>query len=228
MWRAGRIDLCSEAVPPSTIAAICLNLFERSELNLLRSFLPRDRAVVDLGAGIGVTSFVARRRIADGHPVVAVEANPALLDVLGKVHSSSPNTTVLNCAISGAEDSQATVQFRLSSGSHLGSRQVPQKSGPSLSSDVTVNVSSSPLSEVVARFIPDGPYSIISDIEGAESTFLIDPPPVFDRCSHLIIELHSTTWQGQALSIADLRDAIVSHGFRCVARERTVYAFVRN
>ncbi|EKE68871.1 FkbM family methyltransferase [Oceanibaculum indicum P24] len=56
--------------------------YEEAELSILDATLTPEDSVLELGAGIGLTSIFCARRIGDGAKVHALEANPALVPVL--------------------------------------------------------------------------------------------------------------------------------------------------
>ncbi|RKQ68485.1 FkbM family methyltransferase [Oceanibaculum indicum] len=56
--------------------------YEEAELSILDATLTPEDSVLELGAGIGLTSIFCARRIGNGAKVHALEANPALVPVL--------------------------------------------------------------------------------------------------------------------------------------------------
>lgn len=56
--------------------------YEEAELSILDATLTSEDSVLELGAGIGLTSIFCAKRIGDGAKIHALEANPALVPVL--------------------------------------------------------------------------------------------------------------------------------------------------
>ena len=70
-------------------------------------------------------------------------------------------------------------------------------------------------------------FDLVSDIEGAESAFLLDDPGVLGRCRRAVIEFHDTAASGRAVSVFDLIDAAVATGLQVVSRHGPVVALTR-
>src|SRR5687767_8382869 len=78
----GSIRTGNSVVAPSAKARIRFGLFERAECRFVRQWLRSDLDVIELGAGIGVVSSLISTRLDRGRLLLAVEANPDLLDLL--------------------------------------------------------------------------------------------------------------------------------------------------
>ena len=65
-------------------------------------------------------------------------------------------------------------------------------------------------------------YSLVSDIEGAEISFLIHNPASLRNCKELIIELHETYYNKQKFSIENLINSINDLGFSIKKRDGAV------
>ena len=69
---------------------------------------------------------------------------------------------------------------------------------------------SSTLSELIDAHVGTEPFALISDIEGAETSFLIEPEPALGRCTLLIAELHESRADGAPVGPDALCDSIES------------------
>jgi hypothetical protein len=70
-------------------------------------------------------------------------------------------------------------------------------------------------------------FDLVSDIEGAETAFLLQDPDVLRGCRRAVIELHDTTVDGRAVSVSDLLEAVVAAGLRIIRRHGPVVSLTR-
>lgn len=168
--------------------------YERAEIDFVHRYLPRDRQVVELGASIGGTSCQIAARLAPGVRMTCVEGNPELIPVLEenlrRNHPGRP-VEVVNAMIGGA---LGTGTMRLERSTLTSSAGGEGRS---------VTVPSLRLDDVVAR-IGGGPYSLVSDIEGAEVLFLSPRSVALDRCSCIVMEGHSTSLGGTSRNLEEV------------------------
>ena len=71
-------------------------------------------------------------------------------------------------------------------------------------------------------------FDLVSDIEGAESAFLLQDPDVLRRCRRAVLELHDTTVEGRAVSVSDLLAAAVAAGLQTIRRHGPVVGLARD
>ena len=70
-------------------------------------------------------------------------------------------------------------------------------------------------------------FDLVSDIEGAESAFLLEDPDVLRGCRRAVIEMHDTAVDGRAVSVSDLLEAAAAAGLRIIRRQGPVVSLVR-
>ncbi len=76
-----RVHASENFVPRAVQAALFKGSYEERELHLLRAILRPGHRVLDIGAGIGLTSLLATRIVGEGR-VLSYEANPAMRRVI--------------------------------------------------------------------------------------------------------------------------------------------------
>lgn len=204
---------------PRVAAALFWGTYESAEIRFVRAHLPADIDVVELGSSLGGVSSEIARRLQPGRRLVCVEANPDLLDVLGRNlarNAAHLQVQLLHGAIS--HDGRAEVEFAIGESnlsSHLGShgrtRRVPALT----------------LADLITR-TGLGDYALVSDIEGAEAGLFTAEAAAFTRCRLLIIELH----QVQHAGVDHTPDSLIAlierrTGMRLLARYAEVCTFTR-
>lgn len=91
----------------------------------------------------------------------------------------------------------------------------------SLSNGASVSVPALTLSEVVQQ--SDFPeYVLVSDIEGAEISFILSDTMSLRACRRMIIELHDVKSGGHEIKYGELLDALIATGFRIIDRRGPV------
>jgi hypothetical protein len=70
-------------------------------------------------------------------------------------------------------------------------------------------------------------FDLVSDIEGAEGSFLIQDHDALQRCRRAVIELHDTTVDQHKVLVSDLVRATAEAGFRVVDRHGPVVGLSR-
>lgn len=133
-----------------------LDRYEKPERQALQ-FLPTMLPVVELGAGIGVVSCLANKRLAHPEQHYVIEANPFLLPLLYKNRILNQSAfTILHGAISYSGNQQELFLERNFTDSNT------IRSGSQ-----TIKVPSVSLGEIAKRYRLNE-FSLICDIEGAE------------------------------------------------------------
>jgi FkbM family methyltransferase len=217
--RGCKIDTRHPSISPSIVASLFWGFYESAESRLVRSYLPLDLDVVELGASIGAVSAQIARRLGPGRRLISVEANPALLDLLAtNVRRNAPQVRheVVHAAISyfvgktvALTLGKDTLGSALASTSH--SRRIVEV--PSITFRRLLD----------SRDISD--FALVSDIEGAEALVFSEDSAALERCRLMIIELHPTIVRGRPISVEDLRAQIQALGFSLLARRGPVCAF---
>lgn len=211
------IDVNYPAVKLGTVASIRWGLYEKVEVRFVQQYLRRDLPVVELGSSLGVVTCAIRRILQPECPLIAVEANPALISPIRlNLFINDLQATVLNLALDNG--SRDAVPFIVSP--YNGRSSVE---GYLNSQGETVMVPSTTLTNLVCQFgIEDG-YTLVSDVEGSERNFIYGHPEALKGCQQIIIELHET----QDCKIQDMQAAIVGLGFRLTHETDDISVFER-
>ncbi len=205
-------------------AQIFFGFYEKSEQSMVRKYLNRECNVIELGSSLGVVSSQIARKLSPRSTLLCVEANENLIESLAENLSNSEATckTIIRNALVGDEkidrirfrigDEHVSSRFELCDDlavvSHCG------RPGPKL-----LNLSS------LLEELPPGPYSLVSDIEGAEFFFLSQVDSLAN-CHQLIIELHDVEVLGVTIKICDMIDMIQDkHKMRLVEADYPVFLF---
>lgn len=193
-----------------TAAKIFIGVWEAAEMRFARRFVA-DEKIVELGSSVGATLGLLRRR--PNAEYVAVEASPrnfAILKALTQNLPSPHRITLLHRAICYTGEATVPFEERTYEGGSIG------ESG--------VLVPTIRLSDIVSEYVGDSPYTLISDIEGAEADVFLKDASALKNCQRIICELEDTVSASAQEQIA----AIYDMGF--VVREHygNVWAFERH
>jgi FkbM family methyltransferase len=182
---------------------------DASELLTLKELLLEDeygldglgdpRVVLDLGANIGVATFLFRSHYPNAH-IVAVEPDPATFRKLVRNVGADPNVTTINSAIAAEPGSVSFHTEPMSWASRLAG---PGEAGARTVSAVT-------LDELAERFGAGAGDLIKIDIEGAEHAVLPQARCV-SRVSLLIGEVHPIAPDAQERLFAELEGRGLRH-----------------
>jgi FkbM family methyltransferase len=145
-----------------------------------------------------------------------VEANPLLKSLLEKTLSINEKTNDIKLYNLAISDNNRPVYFTSRNSNELGK----------ISSKKTeLQISSKTLDELVKENSL-GEYSLVCDIEGAESSFILSDSAL-KGCQRIIIELHETNWKGIQCSVEHLLESIVNKGFELLEQRQNTFAFKR-
>ncbi len=215
------VDLVvSDAVPLKTYGLLYWGLYESAEYRFVRDFISPSMPVIEIGAGIGAISSTIARILLPGQRLVCVEANPTLTPLLRQNlarHGQHLQTEIVQAAID-SRNGRALFTVGVDNLTSALSRQ-------SQCDDVEVPTFS--LESVESSCGLDGGYQLVADIEGAESSFILEEPEALHNCQRMVIELHDTRVSGRRVSADMLADAVRSHGFESRARYGNVFTFER-
>jgi FkbM family methyltransferase len=211
-----RVDLSHAAVDNRTRAAVFWRLYERAEIELIHRHLPPDVDVIELGSCLGVTGAHILAMLDASHRLVAVEANPALIDPL-RVALCDERATVVHGAIAYGSTS---VDFYVHPG-HLRSKLTPSQKKR------RVVVPAVSLSGVRAAHGVLGSYALVADIEGAEAQVLANDADALRDCRLIIAELHDTDAGGTVITREQLAEGLRAVGFRQIDERRRTAVFMR-
>ncbi len=215
------IDTSSAAFTAVVKARLAFGIYESAEIRFIRKYLSGCPRVLELGASLGVTAAHILDVAAPGAEVVCVEANPGLLATLQATTAAAAGRTGAKVkTIYGAVPPDPhvrspTVVLTLGR-SHLGSRAGSAGAGDP---GRQLHVPAVDLAEVVQGWTD---YALVCDIEGAEAALILAAQPVLTGASRLVIELHETAYGGAAVTVADLREALLNMGFLLVEEKGRV------
>lgn len=188
-------------------------MYESAEIRFIKRFLRGATNAIELGGSLGVTGSHLLNVLARDGELSSVEANPAVIPVLRhtlETHAHGRRVTVTHAAITAAPTASLTV-----GATTLSSRLAPDGDPvPALS-----------LSDIAARAGAHN-YALVSDIEGAEASFIYDPTTL-RGCSRMVIELHGTVHDGRVVSSDEMLTALEHQGYTLLAREGDVCALER-
>ena len=213
-------DVRSSDFSPQVRAQMFWGAYEGAETRMIQGLLRGSTAVVELGSSLGVTSAHIAALMAPGGRLVCVEANPRLLPGLRERLSrrtASLRADFVHAAVTGyCGDAVLAVS----------SETVSSRLGAARPHDAEVRVPALTLREILRR-TGMSDFDLVSDIEGAESAFLLQDPHVLRGCRRAVIELHDTTVDGRAVSVPDLMEAAVAAGLRVISRHGAVVSLAR-
>jgi FkbM family methyltransferase len=159
--------------------------------------------------------------MAPGGRLVCVEANPLLLPGLRERlarRTASLRVDFIHAAVAGHCGGAVLA---------LSPRTMSSRLGAALPQDTAVEVPTVTLREILRRTgITD--FDLVSDIEGAESAFLLQDPEVLRKCQRAVIELHDATFDDRAVLMSELLDATVAVGLRVIRRHGPVVGLARD
>ena len=169
-----------DTAPPQLAGVLRLHRYEGAERYAAAKFLPRDRAVLELGAGVGAVTCLINQLLHDRTQHWVVEANPLLLELLEQTRvANRAGFQVIHGAVAYDTDVVAFNVDESVSMSRLADDQA-----------ATVRVPAVTFSELVRRTgIRDG--SLVADIEGAEVGLVERDGELIRECiGTIILEVH--------------------------------------
>jgi FkbM family methyltransferase len=213
-------DVRSSDFSPQVRAQMFWGGYEGAETRMIRGLLRGSTTVVELGSSLGVTAAHIAGLMAPGGHMVCVEANPRLLP--GLRERLAPRTASLRVDFVHAAVASHCGHAVLA----ISPKAVSSRLGVVRPDDVAAAVPTLTLREILRRTeVSD--FDLVSDIEGAESAFLLQDPGALRGCRRAVIEMHDTTVDGRAVSVSDLLDATAAAGLRIIRRHGPVVSLVR-
>lgn len=216
-----RIDTRSPAVSHETRAQLLWRLYEGAEVRLARRYLSPASCVVDLGASLGVLGAVATRATG-AERYLGVEANPALLEAARRnLATNAPRVdpTLVHGAIDYLRPAGSTTSFD-SAAIHTGASLVEDVGSADFSAPVVR------LGQLVEEHAIDA-YTLLMDIEGAETGLFLDDPAGLDGCRQMLVELHDNEFRGRSYRRDEVLELALALGFGVTASYGSVYVLDR-
>jgi len=189
--------------------------YEGEEAALVNHYVARGSTVIELGASLGIISSV----IGQLAPVrlLCVEALPELVAVAQRMlarNCPAVRYKVIQCAIAPTD---GTIPFECAQGGSLTGKVVN-----SLANKRAIELPARRLSTLLAQEGVDDPFYLVCDIEGMEVALFLDDAVAFARCAGLVLESHSTEYQGRKFSPDEIFRLCESLGFELVERRKNV------
>ena len=208
-----RLGACFFEVLPETRDLILSGYYEHEERSAIRSYLPPELPVIELGASQGVLSCVTNRLLRDRSRHIVVEANPSLLPLLARNRDRNRCRFEIVHAVAGV--ATGTVDFFCDTN--------PLKSSLFVSSAKPCPVPVMTLGELLhARGFRD--CTLICDIEGAEIGLIEGSIQLLkDHFQVLIVEFHPFITGAWAITPRRSRGFIGVGSNR--SRERDTFTF---
>lgn len=206
-WRDGHGDefvvdgIVLEAPNPPVSHSVRKSLqrhkYENAEAYLVRQLVRPGDAVLDLGAGLGLTAILAAKA-SNGGRVVAYEANPAIAPLAEKnARRNSVQVEIRNRAVAAKK---GLCEFHLR-------RSFPASSFIATKGSKTIQVEADAAQEVIDEVRPD---VILCDIEGIEREILVEGN--LSSVQRLVVEVHPQIIGLQG--VAECAQALALAGFR--------------
>jgi len=170
-------------------------IYERAEIDFVHRYLPQDQRVIELGASIGGNSCQIARRLHAGVPMACVEANPEIVHILRE-------NIARNCGERPVEVVHAMIGDQTGEGMlEIGGSTLA--SGAGRAGVKSVKVPMLTVRDVVARFGSE-PFSLVSDIEGAEIAVMTRHKDALANCNLMVIECHAAEFGGRHYTLDEV------------------------
>lgn len=220
-WPGFRFIVPPKYVNNGIAASVFWGFYESSEIRYIEQYLSGELNVIEFGSSIGIVSSHIASKLQEGKKLIAVEANPLLIDAIRENIDRYVKTGVsyetINKAI-GYET--ATVHLSITT-NNTETRIVNDQRGDG------IIVNTCGLSDIVQQ-TGWGEYVLVCDIEGAEAAVLENEKACLQQCRQLFIELHDTVYKGTNYSVEDLVSLITNeHRFQLKDRHGPVCVFAR-
>ncbi len=198
------LEISRHLLTPEIEAALQKGNYEWQETLAIKRHLKCDDTVLEIGAGIGLTT-VAAARVVGGENVVSVEANPALLpEIRNNLALNGLGGAVLLHQVVLPEAGKAEAQIYVPDsfwGASIDGLTVP------LAQEITV-----PAIGFDALLAAHPATVLICDVEGAEAEYFQNPLPSALRM--ILLELHPKLYALRVVKL--IFDRLSAQGFAYV------------
>lgn len=215
-------DVSGGDFSPRILASMFWGGYEGAETRMIRAFLRDSKTVVELGSSLGVTTAHVASLMRPGGHLICVEANPALLPGLRRrllPHATGLRVDFVQAAVTHRCGTAELCLGQYTFGSRL--------NGTAATSEPTLQVPAITLREILSQHAV-AEFDLVSDIEGAEVSFLLDDPSALHSCRRAVMELHATSAADGDVSVFDLIDAAAAAGLHVIDRHGPVVALARD
>lgn len=193
-----------------TKCLLYLGLYEKSEIGLINTVMPKNSPIIEIGSSIGITTCQIASQTQG--QVYSIEANPKLINKIrtNLELNSLNNVSVSNLALSASEQVYFT-EGDLNTTGTISSN----------SSENSIAIKGMTLKQMSDSF-ELVKFFLIADIEGAECHFLLENTDGLEKCSGMILELHELVFKEKKYSVEDLKSIIITLGFKILIDEGPV------
>lgn len=193
--------------------------YEQAEAKLIREALRKDTHVLELGGSIGVISAVIRSVIGPRATHVIVEADKNLAQVCA--HNAFHGAD-RGCAIvkHGAVDYSGARHVFFDSGHNAHTGHVDHSA---LDGTAVPTITAS----AAAADLPEGPFALVCDIEGAEYPMIEHDADLLGRVSVVIMELHPERYHSLGGSTEILMSRLLASGLHLKTQVENVVLLTR-
>ena len=201
--------------------------YEQTEVALSLRYLPRDKAIVELGSSLRIVSAVLRNHLDSDVPMISVEANRDLVEIAATNlarYDKGSNSRVIFAAISYAGDE---VLFSTSANPHVNSIQKGATT-PEQANETVIRVPAITLEKLVADLDGKKGLSLVCDIEGAEMELFENATQALQHFDTIILETHPLVYQKNGQELAHFQALVAKAGLKIVAQEADVFAYQRD
>lgn len=199
-------------------ARLVWGIYESAEVRAIEKYLDPNTDVIELGGGIGAVSCVILNKIKEEKKLTILEANQNLVQIIKEnVDNNYPtyNVRIISKAVVG-EKRVRKVVFDVEDNYRKGKISKEDKSG-------TNTVQCLSFGEIIEDRRKS--YTLVADIEGSEVGIIENGRDYLKQCSSLIIELHSTTYNGNTVRICDMVKKIRELDFELLEKDGNVFVF---
>lgn len=212
------VDIKNNSISKNIKNIILEGTYESAEVELIKEHVKEDVPVIDLGAGIGLTTCVISVKVGKNTPVVGVEANPSIIPVIERNKTlNSTHFDVISAAYNSDNrpvDFGVNNHFWASSTYDIGEKKQERKKVPGVS-----------LEEIIDKFRMKTPVQVVADIEGSENDLIMKESSfISNHVSLLVVEHHDFTERSKKYYTEELETI----GFDLIDRKGRVYVYSNN
>lgn len=220
-WRGYRFIVPSRYVNKSISASIFWGFYESAEIRYIEQYYNGELNVIEFGSSIGVVSSHIAARLKAGRKLIAVEANPLLINTIRQNIENYVNAEahyeIINNAISYENEAVYLSVTTNNTETRIDNER----------SENGIKVNTRRLSDII-QSTGWSEYVLVCDIEGAEAAVLENEKACLQQCRQLFIELHDTVYKEKAYRVEHLVSLIINeHGFKLKDRHGPVCFFAR-
>lgn len=215
-----RFDVESPDFSPRIRAEIFMGIYVSAATDMVQTVLRDSTTVIELGSGLGITTAHILASMESNGRLICVEANPNLITGLRSRLKATSTNVQIDIVHAAVASRTGQVPFTVVS------EIVASRFAQPHESNAAIRVPSLRLRDLVTKFnLRD--YDLVSDIEGAEASFLVNDPDILRDCRRVVIELHNVVTPFASHTVQELLDAATANGFRILERRGRVVALER-